>query len=182
LSQTLSALKVTLVANPPTVSLLATLAVQIDLDPSGPGVPQGGGFLIKVPTAFDSGSVLCDLIEPSLTEVLSCGTTTNIAQVMIKVGSAISAEYMVYLQIGKIVNPISTQLNSGFSVSTFDADGVELESLSDLSLSSLQAGIMPQAAIRPEFESLGLPASENSLLLSFTPDVEIRSLSDWQGC
>lgn len=134
-------------ATPNTVSAVSTVSLILKLN-SLVGVPTKGGIRVTVPSSFGS-KVQCDIVDPtnvSLVQDPLSGSrcqllSANQVQMTLSTGS-LSPATTVFIQASLFNNPTSTGKNSGFSVSTFDSNGVVTSSIADLSLTSLQPKTM----------------------------------------
>ena len=80
-------------------------------------IPNSGGFRVSVPTAFDSGSFNCEILEPQSVSLANCYLSDGDALLIIN--NSIDAFEQVFLEISGLQNPSSTSENAGFQVTTF---------------------------------------------------------------
>ena len=105
-------------------------------------IPIGGGIRVTVPTQIEAGLFTCELVDPVDALVRSC-QLVSADEVLLVLDSSLAARTSSLLKLAPLTNPASTsdRYNSNFVVSTFDAAGITLNSIS-AKISSLSPALI----------------------------------------
>ena len=85
----------------------------------------------------------------------------------------------VYLEVNGAASPSSTALNKDYTVSSFNASGITLETRGNLSLVQFQPAPLTEFAFVPERSDFG---AKTSVDITITAGVEIPCTSNRSGC